>query len=158
MSSKIILVGSGGSGKDFLAKKFQQRGYEKAISYTTRPIRENEKDGVDYHYVTEQFFLDMTTKNAWHEMDCYRGWYYGSLKEDFEEKTLFIKTPEGLAKMSSEDRNKCFIIYLDIPEGVRKERLQSRNDADSVDRRLIADNLAFQNFKDFDLRVTSPNF
>jgi guanylate kinase len=158
MSAKIVLVGAGGSGKDFLAKKFQQRGLQKAISYTTRPIRDGEQNGVDYHYVEEAFFHEMTEKGAWHEMDCYRGWYYGSLKEDFENKSLFIKTPEGLAKMSAEDRSKCFIIYLDIPESVRRERLQSRNDADSVDRRLAADRNAFNNFSDFDLRVTSPNF
>ena len=84
MGLKVVLVSPGGGGKDFLAKRLKLRGFEKSISYTTRPIREGEEDGVDYHYVAEDFFHEMTAKDAWHEMDCYRGWYYGSLKEDFE--------------------------------------------------------------------------
>ena len=156
--SKIILIGHGGSGKDFLVKRMMQKGYLKAISYTTRLPREGEIPDVDYHYITEEEFHSMTKADMWHEMDCYRGWYYGSTKEDFKTKTLFIKTPEGMQKMSHLDRAKCFVIYLDIPEDIRKERLIARNDADSVDRRLAADNTAFKDYKDYDLRINNPFF
>lgn len=156
--SKIILIGHGGSGKDFLLKKMTHRGYNKAISYTTRQPRQGEIPGVDYHYITEQQFHQMTQDDIWHEMDCYRGWYYGSTKEDFKSKNIFIKTPEGIQKMSDIDRAKCFVIYLDIPENIRRERLIARNDVDSVERRLASDALAFENFKDYDLRITNPFF
>lgn len=157
-NAKIIIVGAGASGKNFLAERFQNRGFQRAVSYTTRPIRKGEKEGMDYHYISEEEFMRMSAENLWHEMDCYRGWYYGSLKSDFEEKSLFIKTPEGMAKMSKEDRSKCFVIFLDIPEDVRKHRLTERNDADSVDRRLLADKNAFTNFRDYDLKIEDPKF
>ena len=41
--SKIILVGRGGSGKDFMRKKLEERGFKYCVSYTSRPKRENEK-------------------------------------------------------------------------------------------------------------------
>lgn len=56
----IILVGASASGKTevakMLGKLFQMR---KVITHTTRPMRENEKDGVDYYFVTREEFLNL---------------------------------------------------------------------------------------------------
>lgn len=41
------------SGKDSIAKKLVKNGYERLISYTTRPPRNNERHGVDYYFTTE---------------------------------------------------------------------------------------------------------
>lgn len=158
MQSKVIILGSGASGKDFLSKRFQERGFVKSVSYTTRPKREGEIDGVDYHYISEEEFHRMTQQDMWHEMDCYRGWYYGSTKADFEKCNLFIKTPEGMAKMNPKDRARCFVLFLDIPEEVRRKRLEERNDSDSVERRLEADRKAFDNYSDYDLKIEDPKF
>ena len=57
MSGKIIIVGPGGSGKDFLRKKMVNRGFEYGVSFTSRPPREGEEEGVDYYYRDEDFFI-----------------------------------------------------------------------------------------------------
>ena len=54
----IFLIGPQGSGKTTLAKELERRGYEQIIAYTTRPPRDNEIEGVDYHFVTDAEFED----------------------------------------------------------------------------------------------------
>ena len=43
--NKVILVGKGGSGKDYLRKIMENFGFLYCKSYTTRPIREEEENG-----------------------------------------------------------------------------------------------------------------
>ena len=51
-----------------------------------------------------------------------------------------------------------FIVYFDIDEETRRNRLLSRRDADNVERRIEADEKDFENFNDFDHRINDPNF
>lgn len=157
-SSKLLILGKGASGKDYICKRFEKRGFTKSISYTTRPIRPKEKDGVDYHFISEDVFKQMSNDEVWQEQDCFRGWYYGTSKESFTNNNLFIKTPRGLAAMKPEDRAQCFVIYINPPKDIIRKRLESRNDADDVERRIRTDDEAFSNFKDYDLMITDPNF
>jgi hypothetical protein len=41
---------------------------------------------------------------------------------------------------------------------MRRERLLRRSDAHDAERRLLADAIDFENFKDYDLRITNPDF
>jgi guanylate kinase len=157
-SSKLLILGKGAAGKDHLCRRFEKRGFTKSISYTTRPIRLNEKDGIDYHFISEEQFKSMSDANAWQEQDCFRGWYYGTTKDSFEDNNLFIKTPRVLAAMKPEDRAQCFVIYLNPPKDIIRKRLEYRNDADDVERRIRTDEEAFADFKDYDLMITDPNF
>ena len=154
--SKIILVGKGGSGKDFLRKKFESRGFKYCVSYTSRPKRINEKDGVDYKFVSEDFLNNNVHK--FYEIADFNGWKYGRTIEDFEKSSLLIMTPSGIKNIKPEHRKKCLIIFLDVNEDVLRERLMERKDADDAERRLIADDLDFINFTDYDIRITNPDF
>jgi guanylate kinase len=155
---RIIIVGKGGSGKDYLKDKFIKHGFTRSISFTTRPKRENEIDTLDYHFIEEEVFLRMIELNCFQEYDNFNGWYYGTDNITWESNNIFIKTPKGVSKISKEDRKTCFIIYLDIPENIIFERISKRKDADSAQRRIEADRIDFDNFTDFDLRITNPDF
>ena len=52
----VVIVGAMASGKTTMLKEFINRGYNPVISCTTRPKRRGEKDGVDYHFVTDESF------------------------------------------------------------------------------------------------------
>ena len=53
MGKIYYLMGKSSSGKDTLYKELKKRfpGLRQVILYTTRPIREGEQDGVEYHFV-----------------------------------------------------------------------------------------------------------
>ena len=155
--TKIVLVGRGGSGKDYLRKKMMERGMKFSVSYTSRPPREGEVQGKDYKFTTKEFFEEFP--DSFYECIKFNGWYYGTLKSDFEKDDLFIMTPGGIKHIKSEDRRSCFIIYLNPPEEVIKKRLEERKGmADSVERRIAADNNDFADFTDYDMMVTNSDF
>ena len=156
--SRIILVGKGASGKSHYAKKMADKGYRINVSYTTRPPRTGELEGVDYHFVSEDYFLSLQNGGFFYETVKRKNWWYGTGNSRWEWEDLFIMTPSGIASIKPEDRKDCFIIYLDIPFEVRRERLMQRDDADSVERRLASDEEDFADFTDFDVRFTNPDF
>jgi guanylate kinase len=156
MRSKIVLVGRGGSGKDFLRKKFEARGFKYCVSHTSRPIRNGETEGKDYKFTDAEFFTDNIL--SFYEIDEFNGWKYGTLIEDFENSNLFIMTPRGVNNIRSNDRENCFVIFIDPPKEIIKERLLQRRDADSVDRRIEADDKDFFEFSNYDMRVTNHDF
>jgi guanylate kinase len=155
---RIILCGKAASGKDHMRKKLEEQGFKYAVSYTTRPKRDSEVHGIDYYFLTENEFKSMIEHDSFYEHISFNEWHYGTSNEQFFSDDVFIMTPSGISKLSPEDRKKSFIIYFDIDENVRRERLSLRSDADTVERRLEADTKDFENFTDFDIRVSNANF
>lgn len=157
---KVILLGHGGSGKDYFANYLSNKGFKRNISYTTRPQREGEVEGVDYYFISNEDFQKKIGEGFWHEYNIFVGdWYYGASKDEFERCNLFIKEPRGLSLLSEEERNRSYVIYINTPRDIRKDRmLERKKNADNVDRRLDADDADFKNFIDFDCEVTNPIF
>lgn len=162
MSKKrIILVGCAASGKDYARKICEQwldMPYQ--VSYTTRPPREEEQHGLDYFFVTEEQFLEKVDADEWYEFVVFNGWYYGTTREQFyTQGAVFIMTPSGLAHLSETDRAESLVVYFDIPEEIRETRMQyRRGNADSIQRRLVADRADFNSFTNYDVKVTDPGF
>lgn len=155
--TKIIIVGKGGSGKDYLRKKLQAKGFKYGISCTSRPPRPTEKDGVDYKFTSTEFFEKYP--QYFYEVVKFNGWYYGTLNRDFKESDVFIMTPGGISKLKPEDREKALVIYLNPDKEVIAKRLSERNDLDdAIQRRMAADEEDFKDFKDYDIMITNPNF
>ena len=155
---RVILVGHAASGKTHLAEDLIEMGYQFPLTYTTRPARTGEIDGVHYHFVSEEIFKEKIAADEMYEYVIFNSWYYGRTKKDFYAGNLLIMTPAGVSQMSEEDRKSSFIIYLNIDEDIRKERLSERNDADSTDRRLKADYEDFKDYTDFNYVISNPNF
>ena len=157
--ARIILVGKAASGKDHLRKRFENRGFKYAVSYTTRPPRPGEVEGVDYIFISEEKFAEMIEKDEWYEWVSFNGWKYGTSRKQFEEDDLFIMTPGGIAHVSADDRRKSFIIYLDVDQEKRRKRIEQRiMPGDSVERRIIADEEDFKDFTNYDIRITNDDF
>ncbi len=76
----IVISGPSGSGKgtlcELLRKALPNISY--SVSVTTRPPRINEKDGVDYFFVTEEEFKRMLEKGELLEWAEVYGHYYGT--------------------------------------------------------------------------------
>lgn len=156
-------MGHGASGKDHARKIFENfLGLKYGVSYTTRPPREGEVEGKDYYFITNEKFQEMINNNLWYEYVEFNGWLYGTTKDQFyNQDNLFIMTPKGLSHLSEKDRNESTVIFFDIPESIRRSRMEKRKgNADSIIRRLQADREDFSNISesDYDFHITSANF
>jgi guanylate kinase len=159
---KLIILGASGSGKDFLLRELIKKGLSYSPKFTTRPKRSLEREGIDYNYISNDKFIKMKDN----EVKVYQSfpigdeiWYYGITKENFNNNQVFIMTPHELSQLSEIDRVGTFIVYLDIPEDIRRKRISNRNDNnDSVERRIRSDELDFKGFNTYDLKITDPEF
>ena len=156
MKGKIIIVGPGGSGKDFLRKKMVNKGFKYGVSFTSRPPREGEEEGIDYYYRDENFFD--SNPDIFLELQKFNGWRYGISKGEFSVKNLFILSPAGLRSLPKSFRDESFVIYLNPAAKTRRKRLEERNDADDVKRRYLADERDFSGFFDYDIMITNEDF
>ncbi len=167
-TEKLILIGPSGSGKDYLLRKLTEKGLKPGVKWTTRPPRKHEIQGITYNFVDcDRFkssieadeFLCHQTFIVTPEGKEAETWHYGLTKEEFNNSQVFIMTPGEFENITEDLRKNCFVVYLDIDRLIRKSRIQGRGDKnDSVERRLDADEEDFRYFKDYDLRVTDPEF
>ncbi len=83
----ILFCGPSGSGKTtivhHLLKKFPMMRF--SVSATTRLKRENETDGIDYHFLSPEEFRTKIANNEFLEWEeVYKDRYYGSLKSEVD--------------------------------------------------------------------------
>jgi len=170
MSKRIILVGAAASGKDYLKKKFGNQGFRLDVSYTTRPIREGETEGVDYYFLTEAAFqIKMEssylkdrglTNIGFYEWAQHGEYRYGTGTWEWKKYDVFIMEAHGVSKITPEDRKNCFIIYLNPSAKVRKKRLRVTRgwSRQNISHRTKMDNEKFKDFVDFDLEINNAEF
>lgn len=158
---RIILVGRAASGKDHTRKILEELGMNYAISYTTRPKRNHEIDGIDYNFLSENDFIQKISEDFWYEYIMFNGWYYGSANNQINDINcnLFIMTPAGISLLKENDRKESLIIYININKDIIIKRLYERNDRnDTIKRRLKSDDNDFLKFTDFDIEINNSNF
>lgn len=78
----VIISGPSGSGKstvrDYLLHMSDDLYY--SVSATTRPMKDKEIDGVDYHFLSVESFRELIENDEFIEYKPYSGNYYGTLK------------------------------------------------------------------------------
>jgi len=160
MNQRIIICGPAASGKDFLKKKFKDRGFKLDVSYTTRPIRKGEKEEVDYCYISEDEFKERISHDSFYEWAQHGMYKYGTGWFEWDNRNIFIMETHGISKITPEDRKNCFVIYLNPPYNIRENRLivDRRWDVENIAHRRKMDNEKFENFKDYDIEITNPYF
>ena len=145
----ILLVGKTCSGKSTIAKELVKLGLKEAISYTTRPPRQGEVDGVAYHFITEEEFLEKERQGFFAETVSYnvsgdRTWYYGSAVDDLTDDKVFIANPHGLRQVRKTQSLNPIAFYIMADEDTIWNRLRQRgDDAAEARRRLNADDIDF---------------
>ena len=77
----VALIGKAGSGKDTILKdvvKAYELPMNIVVSYTTRPMREGETEGKEYHFISEEDFKQMINNNQMLEYVQFNNWWYGT--------------------------------------------------------------------------------
>ena len=126
----IVLVGESASGKSSIEKYFVDNyGYNKIVSYTTRPPRDGEVDGVDYHFIGTEQFETLSEQGFFAEQAVYRDWYYGVAKEDCTDDKVAVLTPHGLRQVSKIKDINVISFYINVPRRDRLIKILQRGDS-----------------------------
>ncbi len=146
----FAIVGKSASGKDYLAKMLVQKIFcvKPIVSWTTRPPREGEKEGEDYHFVSKEEFLATKRKGEFIEWSNFNGWYYGTPHSAVETDNIHVGVfnLDGLSfLMRHQDMYQVIPIYMDAPWYVRLKRSVMREHKLSREmiRRMFADHQDF---------------
>ena len=160
MSKIYYMMGKSSSGKDSIFKEVKKRmpGLKDIVLYTTRPIREGETDGVEYHFVNEEKLRELEQKGCVIELRAYHTkcgiWKYftaddGQIELDRYDY-LVIGTLESYEAMRRYyGQEKLIPVYVEVEDGVRLERalMRERQQAEpkyaEMCRRFLADSEDF---------------
>jgi guanylate kinase len=132
----LIITAPSGAGKTSITKHLMQRFPQLAfsVSAATRKARGTEKDGVDYHFISEDTFKQKIQENAFVEWEMvYEGKYYGTLKEELQRIWSLNKIPvldidvKGAIHVQQQYPQTSLSLFIEPPSvDELKKRLQSR--------------------------------
>lgn len=138
----LVIIGESASGKstlqDLICKTFN---HKKVVTYTTRPIRKGEVDGVSYHYISDEEFKRLKNEDFFVETSEYNGWHYGTPINECTDllDTNAVLTPSGLRKLKKRGI-KVVSIYLKVDRRSRLMKILNRGDnIEEAYRRNLSD-------------------
>lgn len=162
MGKIYYLMGKSSSGKDTMFKKLiedRELALKTIVGYTTRPMREGETEGVEYHFVDEDTMRSLENQGRVIERRSYSTvhgiWNYftvddGQIEPEGEDKYLLIGTLESYEKVRNYFGEKCLVpLYITVDDGERlqraldRERTQDKPRYAEMCRRFLADEKDF---------------
>lgn len=162
----VVIVAPSGTGKSTLIRELfkQIQDLEWSVSCTTRPIRPGEKEGSDYHYLSEDEFVRRKDNGEFIEWAQVHSNYYGTLKsfvdQGLEEgkKLLFDLDVQGCDQMKELYGDEARVIFIEPPSFDELEkRLRSRGTEapEVIEERLRNAKSELSRKHDFDFLVTN---
>ena len=139
----IVLSGPSGTGKDAILSQLKKSGYpaEFITTVTTRPKRAQEKDGVDYHFISDERFQKMLEDKQFLECAQVYGNRYGVPKEPVskaleQDRDVILKVDcQGAATIKKLLPQAVFIFVVppsmeELAQRLRGRRTESDFDCD----------------------------
>lgn len=164
MGKIFCMMGKSSTGKDTVYKKLladSGLGLEKIVTYTTRPIRSGEKNGVEYFFTDETGYMKLKNAGKIVEERVYNTvhgpWRYFTVDDENIDKNrnyLMIGTLEaydGLMKFYG--KNRVCPIFITVDDGIRlqraldREKTQKQPKYEELCRRFLADAADFSEEK-----------
>lgn len=156
MGKICYIMGKSSSGKDTIFKRIKERRpvLRTITLYTTRPIREGETDGVEYHFTNETKLKELEDKGCVIEVRAYDTkcgiWKYFTADDgqiDLESHDyIVIGTLQSFEAMCRYfGRDKLLPVYVEVEDGMRlkraldREMMQSEPKYAEMCRRFLAD-------------------
>ncbi len=144
----MAIMGKAGAGKDTLCQALlKEPEFADAvpiISCTTRPIRDNETDGINYHFITNEEFTDKILTGDIIEATVFNDWCYGTSTSNLDNNKLNIGVfnPEAVGILRDNVLIHLKLIYI---EANNKDRLlrqlnrENEPNCHEIIRRFTAD-------------------
>ena len=163
----VILSSPSGVGKTTITKKIQQKynSFKISVSHTTRSMRSNEVDGVDYHFVDKEKFETLLINKKFYEHAKIFGNYYGTLKENVdnnlkENDILFDIDWQGTKQLSEHKDLNLLKIYLitDNKDELKKRlTIRNQNSEEEIELRFKSFDEDIKHWNDYDYVVINKN-
>lgn len=151
----VALFGPAGAGKDYIQKHMMETTWGKEhlheiISYTTRPPREREIDGVNYYFLSNP--KKLIGKDLL-EYTIFRNWWYGTPIDslNINKINIGVFNLQGIKQLINndyQDRLQCLPIYIKTNDKIRLMRQLNREqdpDCTEICRRFQTDQQDFLN-------------
>ena len=152
----LVIVGSTGVGKSHLAQiLIDKYGYEKLVTYTTRPLREDEIEGSDYHFISKKLFDQLSAGDFFAETTSFKvangdTWEYGTATRDITDDKIVILNPSGLKELKKDKSLNILAVRLFASYGEIWNRLRKRgDDSEETARRIEADQKDFEDIDEY---------
>lgn len=113
----FVIVGRSGSGKSSIERAIcsKRSDLKRIISDTTRPIRDGEVNGIDYHFIGKETFVKNVVKGCYVEYTSYNDWYYGINTERFNIKDghyICVTNPTGYEQLKNKFKDQVVGIVI----------------------------------------------
>jgi len=164
----VILSSPSGAGKTSLVKEISSKNnFSISISHTTRKPRSNEKDGIDYYFVTLEEFKKIISEQKFLEYAKVFKNYYGSSKDivieklDNGENIIFDIDWQGTEQIKQKNLKYKIITIFILPPSREElfKRLLNRdsNDEKNAKERMKQFDKDVLHWKNYDLVVVNDN-
>ncbi|MFH1201467.1 MAG: guanylate kinase [Candidatus Omnitrophota bacterium] len=147
----FIISGPSGSGKTTLVKKLLSnrrlsKNIQRAVSFTSRPIRKREADAKDYFFISRQEFKKREALGEFVETKSIVGNLYGTSRSEFDKITqsgkdailcIDVRGAKDVRRMFTKDRVvSIFILPPSINELVGRLKDRSSENREEIKKRL----------------------
>lgn len=164
MGKIYYMMGKSSSGKDTLFKMLKKAfpEFKEIVLYTTRPRREGETDGKEYHFVADEILEEFQKAGKMIELRAYDTihgiWKYATVDDGQvrlkEADYLSIGTLESYEKLQEYyGADRMVPLYIEVEDGERlfralsRERMQEKPKYAEMCRRFLADTEDFSEDK-----------
>jgi guanylate kinase len=157
----VMLCGKSASGKNYVKERLHYTLKDRChlmTSYTTRPMRDGEVEGVDYWFCSNSQFREMIMSGKFIEHMTFNDWLYGTPSDDIEDGKInvCILSPKGvLNAIKALDRIygrtiNIVVMHLNANAITRLKRSIKREHGFKLEmlRRLVTDYIDFNGFYD----------
>ena len=164
----FVIAGPSGAGKSSLVRGLVGRvpGVEVSVSHTTRPARDGERDGREYHFVGEADFRRLADEGRMLETARVFGNWYGTSRDWVAERrrrgmdVLLEIDWQGAAQVRETDVEAITIQILPPSVEALERRLRERGQDDqaSINERIGSAGRELSHYPDFDYLVVNERF
>lgn len=164
----FVIAAPSGAGKTSLVEALikKEKNIVHSISYTTRPIRPKEQQGINYNFVSVDEFTQMIADNLFLEWAQVFQHYYGTSRQSIEQQLqegldIILEIDwQGAAQIKRLFPESVSIFILPPSREVLRDRLHSRKQDEQavIDHRMSKASSEIKHYQEFDYLIINDDF